>query len=84
MNKIDLLNTQFVFFANRTIETLLINEQKTLYLYNHQGQYYKLFDQKKELEKYLNALPYQMLCEFYSEEAVDGFLEKRKKTHVRP
>ena len=61
--------------ANRTIETLLINEQQTLYLYNHQGQYYKIFDQKEELEKYLNALPYKMLCEFYNEEALDDFLE---------
>lgn len=79
MNKIDLLDTQFVFFANRTIETLLINEQQTLFLYNHQGQYYKLFDQKEELDNYLGAEPYKMLCEFYSEEAVDAFLVKREQ-----
>lgn len=78
MNKVDLIDTQNVFFANRTLETLLINEQQTLYLYNHQGQYYKLFDQKEELKNYLNALPYQMVGEFYSEEALDKFLEKRK------
>lgn len=78
MNKIDLINTQNAFFANRTLETLLINEQQTLYLYNHQGQYYKLFDQKEELDNYLNARPYTMVCEFYSEEALDEFLEKRE------
>lgn len=77
MNKVDLIYTQTVFFANRTLETLLINEQQTLYVYNHQGQYYKLFDQKEELNNYLNAQPYKMLCEFYSEEAVDAYLEKR-------
>jgi hypothetical protein len=33
-----------------------------------------LFDQKEELKNYLNALPYRMLTEFYSEEAVDAFL----------
>lgn len=77
MNKIDLIDTQNVFFANRTIETLLINEQQTLYLYNHQGQYFKLFDQKEELDNYLNAVPYKMLGEFYSDEEVDAYLEKR-------
>ncbi|WP_339610832.1 hypothetical protein [uncultured Planktosalinus sp.] len=74
MNKIQLLDTQYLNNANRTIETLLINGSKKLYLYNHQGQYYKIFDQQKELNNYLNAKPYQMLCEFYSEEAVDAFL----------
>lgn len=64
MNKVDLIDKQNVFFANRTIEILLINEQQTLFLYNHQGQYYKLFDQKEEVENYLNALPYQMVCDF--------------------
>jgi 3-phosphoglycerate kinase len=77
MNKIELQNTNYLHRSNRTIETLLINEQQTLFLYNHQGQYYKLFDQKEELEKYLNALPYQMVSEFYSEEALDFYLEKR-------
>ncbi len=77
MNKIELLDTRYLHYSNRSLETLLINEQQTLYLYNHQGQYYKLFDQKEELDKYLNALPYEMLCEFYSEEALDVYLEKR-------
>jgi hypothetical protein len=79
MNKVDLIDTQNVLFANRTIETLLINEQQTLYLYNHQGQYFKLFDQKKELTNYLNALPYRMVTEFYSEEALDDFLLQASK-----
>ena len=79
MNKIELQDTNYLHQANRTLETLLINEQKTLYLYNHQGQYYKLFNQKKELDNYLNARPYKMVCEFYSEEAVDEFLEKNSK-----
>jgi len=74
MNTINVLNTQHLHFANRTIETLIINEQHTLFLYNHQGQYFKLFDQKKELKNYLNALPYKMLCEFYSEEELDNYL----------
>ncbi len=74
MNKIDLIDTQSVFFANRTIETLLINEQQTLYLYNHQGQYFKLFDQQEELDNYLNAVPYKMVCEFYTEEELEGYL----------
>jgi hypothetical protein len=73
-NNIQVLNTHYLHFANRTIEILLINEQQTLYLYNHQGQYFKLFNQKEELKNYLNALPYRMLTEFYSEEAVDAFL----------
>jgi hypothetical protein len=77
MNKIDLLDTQFVFFANRTIETLLINEQHTLFLYNHQGQYYKVFNQKEELDNYLNAKPYKMICEFYSEKELDNFLDNK-------
>lgn len=77
MNTIELLDSNYFQSANRTIETLLINEQQTLYLYNHQGQYYKVFNQREELDKYLNALPYQMVGEFYSEEAVDAFLEKR-------
>lgn len=68
------LNTQYHHYANRTIDTLLISGSKKLYLYNHQGQYFKLFDQKEELDNYLNALPYQMLCEFYSEEEVDIFI----------
>ncbi|MEX0996918.1 MAG: hypothetical protein WDZ45_07710 [Flavobacteriaceae bacterium] len=68
------LNTHYHHFANRTIETLLIGGSKKLYLYNHQGQYFKLFDQKEELDNYLKALPYQMLCEFYSEEEVDIFI----------
>tara|TARA_R110000850_G_C9994993_1_gene467539 strand:+ start:13048 stop:13284 length:237 start_codon:yes stop_codon:yes gene_type:complete len=75
MNNVVLIDTQNVFFANRTIETLLVKQQ-TLYLYNHQGQYYKLFEQKKELENYLNAMPYRMLQEFYCEEALDAFLVK--------
>jgi len=74
MNKVDLIDTQNVFFANRTIETIIINDEKVFYIYNHQGQYFKLFDQKEELKNYLNALPYRMLTEFYSEEAVDAFL----------
>jgi|GEM_PF-5871539 len=74
MNKVDLIGTQNVFFANRTLETLIINEQQTLFLYNHQGQYFKVFDQKEELDNYLDAKPYKMLCEFYSEEALDDFL----------
>jgi hypothetical protein len=68
------MNNEVYLRANRTIETLLINEQHTLFLYNHQGQYYKLFDQKKELKNYLNALPYRMVSEFYSEEELDNYL----------
>jgi len=74
MNSIKVLNTSYLHYSNRTIETLLINEQHTLFLYNHQGQYYKLFDQKKELKNYLNALPYRMVSEFYSEEELDNYL----------
>jgi len=74
MQRIRTLQTDYIHFANRTIETISINKEKVLYLYNHQGQYYKLFDQKEELKNYLNALPYRMLTEFYSEEAVDAFL----------
>jgi hypothetical protein len=74
MQTINTLHTGYVNFANRTIETVLIGGLKTLFIYNHQGQYYKLFDQKKELTNYLNALPYKMLCEFYSEEELDNYL----------
>lgn len=77
MNTIELLDSNYFQSANRTIETLQINGQQTHYLYNHQGEYYKVFNQKQELNKYLNALPYQMVGEFYREEAVDEFLEKR-------
>lgn len=74
MNTIELLDSNYFQSTNRTLETLQINNQQTLYLYNHQGQYYKIFDQKEELDKYLNALPYEMLCEFYSEEALGVYL----------
>jgi hypothetical protein len=56
------------------IIVVLIGTLKTLYLYNHQGQYYKLFDQKEELTNYLNAMPYRMVSEFYSEEELDNYL----------
>jgi len=74
MNTINVLNTQYLHFANRTIETISINDKKVFYLYNHQGQYFKLFDQKEELTNYLNALPYRMVTEFYSEEELDNYL----------
>lgn len=74
MNRINLIDTQYVYFANRTIETLKLPNGQVYYLYNHQGQYYKLFNQKEELENYLNALPYQMVDEFYSEAALDAYL----------
>lgn len=73
MNNIQFINTTYLH-PNRTLETLQLPNGQLYYLYNHQGQYYKLFDQKEELDKYLNALPYEMLCEFYSEAAVDVFL----------
>jgi len=72
-NLIIQLDVSFLHFANRTIETISINI-KVFYLYNHQGQYFKIFDKKKELINYLNALPYRMLTEFYSEEEVDNYL----------
>jgi hypothetical protein len=72
------LDVSYLNSANRTIETISINNEKVLYLYNHQGQYYKLFDQKKELTNYLNGLPYQILCELYSEEEVDIFINNFK------
>lgn len=74
MNTIKVLNSSYLHFANRTIETLLIAGSKQLYLYNHQGQYFKIFNQKKELENYLSALPYKMVTEFYSEAELDKYL----------
>jgi hypothetical protein len=71
-------NISYLHFANRTIETISVTIKKVLYIYNHQGQYYKLFDQKKELTNYLNGLPYQILCELYSEEEVDIFINNFK------
>jgi len=73
-NDVNVIDTEYLHFANRTIETVSMNSQKVLYLYNHQGQYFKLFDQKKELKNYLNALPYRMVTEFYSEDEVDDYL----------
>ncbi len=78
MNTINVLNTQYLHSANRTIETISINN-KVFYIYNHQGQYFRLFDQKEELGNYLDAKPYKMLCEFYSEEALDNYLLQASK-----
>ena len=68
------LVTSYINSTNRTIETLQIGSSKKIILYNHQVQYIKLFDQKVELTNYLNALPYRMFNEFYSEEKMDKYL----------
>jgi len=78
-NDVNVIGTEYLHSANRTIETTSVNNEKVFYLYNHQGQYFKLFDQKKELTNYLNALPYRMVTEFYSEEALDDFLLQASK-----
>lgn len=77
MNRVIVIDTKNVYFANRTLETLQLPNGQGYYLYNHQGQYYKLFTQKEELDCYLNALPYTMFREFYSEAALEAYLEKR-------
>lgn len=74
MNKVGLLNTQNVFFANRTIETIQLNNGQLYYVYNHQGQYYKVFNNKQQLNNYFENQPYAMLAEFYQEEDLDAFL----------
>lgn len=36
-----------------------------LYVYNHQGQNYKVFNNKRQLDHYFENQPYAMLAEFY-------------------
>ncbi len=74
-NDVNVISMEYLHSANRTLETISINKEKVLYVYNHQGQYYKIFDQKKELTNYLKALLYKMIKEFYNEEELDAYLK---------
>lgn len=69
-----LLDTTFVNFANRTIETILLDNQQLFYVYNHQGQYFKVFNDLQELLNFHTGDKYQMLHEFYTEADLDYFL----------
>ncbi|MGF1555241.1 hypothetical protein [Paucihalobacter sp.] len=69
-----LLNTTFVHFACRNIETILLDNQQLLYVYNHQGQYFKVFNDLQELLNFYTGVKFQMLHEFYRESDLDYFL----------
>ncbi|MCR9182707.1 MAG: hypothetical protein NXH73_07250 [Flavobacteriaceae bacterium] len=74
MQTIRILQTDYVHHANRTIETLLIGGSKKLYIYNHQGQYFKVFTSSTDINNYLNGQKVKILAEFIEEVEMDNFL----------
>ncbi len=78
MNRIEAKQIEYLT-PSRTIETLQIIDAESeiyLYLYNHDGLYFKLFKSIFELGKFLFENQQSFLKEFENEELLDGFLEK--------
>jgi hypothetical protein len=74
MNTVTTLRTEYLHFANRSIETVLIGGIKILYIYNHQGQYFKLFESIGTLSNYLSGQKVKTRAEFIDEIEMDEFL----------
>ena len=80
MNTIQTVQVDYINYASRTLETIILtNEemsQKVVYLYNHDGQSFRIFENLLEVANYLHNQPYKVLKEYAQERFVDTFLAK--------
>ena len=75
MNDINILKT-IEIRASRTLDMLSVsdkNERKLLFLYNYEGEHYRLFDCKMEVRKFFNCEGATFL-EFEDDETLDFYL----------
>lgn len=80
MNKLECIQVDYINFASRTLETILLTnekkQQKILYLYNYEGVHFRIFENIVEVSFFLNDRPYEVLKEYLAERSADRFLEK--------
>jgi len=80
MNKIETVQVDELIYASRTLETILLTnekkQQKVVYLYNYEGVHFRIFENLIEVSKFLNNKPHKLLKEYLLERFADKFLEK--------
>ncbi|MFZ1323020.1 MAG: hypothetical protein WAT71_15790 [Ignavibacteria bacterium] len=82
MNKLECIQVDYINLASRTLETVLLTnekkQQKVVYLYNYEGVHFRIFDNIIEVSNFLSNRPYELLNEYFVERFADRFLEKYK------
>lgn len=80
MNTIQTVQVDELIYASRTLETIVLTnekkQQKVVYLYNYEGVHFRIFENLIEVSKFLNNKPYKLLKEYVIERFADKFLEK--------
>ncbi|MEO6830699.1 MAG: hypothetical protein ABI378_00640 [Chitinophagaceae bacterium] len=79
MNTIDAVQVDYLGRASRTLETILLTnekkQQKIVYMYNYEGWHFRIFENVSELSNFLNDQPHEFLREYSKERYADAFLE---------
>lgn len=80
MNKLKCIQIDYINSASRTLETVLLTnekkQQKVVYLYNYEGVHFRIFENIFEVSNFLSNRPYEILNEYLVERFADKYLEK--------
>lgn len=80
MNTIKQLKVEYIELASRTLETILLTnekkQQKVVYLFNYEGLHFRIFESFIEVSNFFNNEPYKILKDYSIERFADKYLEK--------
>ena len=81
MNTVNAIETTYLDSASRTLETILLTNQKKktekiVYIYNYEGKHFRIFENIIEVINFFSGLPHVILKEYTKERFADAFLQK--------
>jgi hypothetical protein len=78
MNSIQTIHTQYIRYANRSLDTVKVvsemGQEKTLWIYNFEGIHFRVFGSEKEAWNLLDNKADDCLIDFDKEEELERFL----------
>jgi hypothetical protein len=78
MNTLETLHTQYIRFANRSLETVKvvseIGHEKTLWIYNFEGVHFRVFEAELDAWKLIDNHGDRSIRDFDTEADLDRFL----------
>lgn len=77
MNQIEVLDTDYIRYASRSIDHLFVsntNKRIELWIYNYEGQHFRVFDSVKNAMQHINYSSANSLIDFNNEADLDSYL----------